>query len=277
MNREEMRVKYLFLMILISTFIFLSCDEKIQKHVTIPLSVGWKFINKDNLNFSKSDFDDAQWTDIGVDNTWNKQGFSQHEGFGWYRIKVVIPSSLKDNSYLVDSLIFHLGRIDDFDQVFLNGELIGQNLKNMPRGSIVNDDYKDLNHSFWNLPRRYALPVDDPRIKWDKKNVIAIRVYNWGGLGGIYSGDLYVSMPEEKEYVELSFDKHIYQTAGETQSKTLLLKNRSGGYPIKGHLSIDIINNINGRIILSKENKFHLQPAAEQTVRFVIPRQKQSS
>lgn len=272
-----MRKKFMFLKITFLIAALFSCTHSAGKNQKIELKSDWKFINKDNLQFARANFDDSQWDSIGVDKTWNKQGYPKYDGFGWYRIKVFIPSVLKQNASLKDSLIFHLGKIDDFDQVFLNGKLIGENLKNIPVGTPIDDTFKDLDHSFWAVPRRYALAVDDSRIKWDQENVIAVRVFNWGGAGGIYSGDLYLSMPDISEYLRMEFARSQFTFNKNDLKKQVTLKNVAKKYPLVGRFKILVRNNIDGSTIFSKDNAFHLAPKGKHTFTFRFPQQKQSA
>ncbi len=252
-----------------------ACTPKAKQPFIIPLKTGWKFTDKDSLIFARPDFDDSQWDSIGVDKTWDKQGFPKYEGFAWYRIKVIIPSKLKKQAALNDSLIFHLGKIDDFDQVFLNGALIGENGRNVPVASKPGNAFKDLKYSFWDVERRYSLAVDDPRIHWDRPNVIAIRVYNWGGPGGIYSGDLYLAMPDISEYLELNVRNGVFGKNNGKMSKSLRLRNKAGKYTIDGNLKITVENNIEQKPVLTKHVPLHLQPKSAQdfTFRFAEPKQ----
>ena len=61
---------------------------------------------------------------------WEEQGYPKTDGFGWYRIQVAIPSSLKEKAFLKDSLHFDLGYLDDGGEVYLNGKLVYKNYKN---------------------------------------------------------------------------------------------------------------------------------------------------
>jgi len=254
-----------------------SCQSQKLKISRLDLKAGWKFINTDRLAFAKPDFDDSNWDSIGVDKTWNKQGYPQYQGFGWYRIKVVFPSSLKKNAVLNDSLIFHLGKIDDFDEVFLNGALIGENLKNKAPGSMPDTAFKNLNHSFWNVRRRYALAVEDPRIKWDQPNVLAIRVFDWGVAGGIYSGGLYIAMPDISDYLILETDPGGFMRNGHRMGKKIMLKNKAGKYTINGSLKIMVHNNIKDVDFFGKTFDLHLQPKSERSLSFEFSRPLQST
>ncbi len=261
---------------IILSIIFLGFGQT-GKITVIELKSGWKFMNNDNPEFAKPDYNDANWKSISVDKPWDKQGYPPKKGFGWYRIKVVIPSSLKENAFLKDSLIFHLGKIDDFDQVFLNGFLIGENCKNVPYGTKPNNTFKNLEDSYWNEERNYSLPVNDPRIKWDQENVLAIRVYNWGGPGGVYSGDLYISMPDISKYLNLEIKPGIFTAHEHTMNKKISLKNKAGKYSIDGTLKIIVENNITGNKLFAKSYSLHLKPKEQMKIAFDFPEAKQST
>jgi len=272
-----MTYKRCILLLLLSVLAMNNCagTHSAQRKIQLPQS--WKFINRDSLLFARPDYDDSHWANIRVDKTWNAQGFPKYEGFGWYRCVVRIPSSLRNGAVLADSIVFHLGKIDDFDEVFLNGELLGENLKTVPAGIPANDTYKDLNYSFWDVPRRYALAVDDPRIKWDAENVLAVRVYDWGVAGGMYSGDLYIAMPDISEYVQMELDRGQFTTEGNTLRKSLKLKNAAQGYSIKGSFDIEVTDNMDGGRILRKSFKLKLAPKAEREFTFNFPRPLRST
>ncbi len=243
----------------------------------IQLTGNWKFMNADAMEFAKPDYNDSSWVSIKVDRTWNKQGFPKYEGFAWYRINVLIPSELKKKAVLNDSLVFHLGKIDDFDQVFLNGVLIGENLNNIKRGTQPGNTFKDLSQSFWDVPRRYALSVNDPRIKWDQNNVIAIRVFDWGVAGGIYSGNLYLSMPDISEYLQLTQTDVPLNRQDNQVNRSARLFNRAGKYTIKGTLKIEVHNNILQSNVFAKEYDLNLNPKSERILGFNFPRPGQST
>ncbi len=254
-----------------------ACSKKPASLPIIDLSSGWKFMNQDDLQFAQPDFDDSNWKTIQVNQVWEKQGFANYDGFAWYRIRVFIPSTLKEKAVLKDSLVFNLGKIDDFDQVFLNGQLIGENLKTMPPSSMVNDAFKDLRHSYWNVQRRYVLPVNDPRIKWDQENVLAVRVFDWGGAGGIYSGTVNIMMPDYADYLALQNTAGVFESSEQTLSKSLKLVNKSSTYNIEGQMKIEARNNINGQILFSKSFDFAIKPKQKFTVAFNLSKPKQST
>ena len=118
-------MKYLNkLLISIILVFFMACSNKNSVNNIISLQKDWKFKIGDDINWAKPDLDDSKWDSISIAKIWKNQ---DDDGFAWYRIKVIIPSSLKDNSYLKDSLQIRLGKIDDGDQLYINGKFIGQN------------------------------------------------------------------------------------------------------------------------------------------------------
>jgi hypothetical protein len=257
-------------------FMFYSIALIAQNNNILSLDKGWKFSTENDISFAKPDFNDDNWKSISVDSPWEKQGID-HDGFAWYRIKVVIPSSLIETASLKDSVIFNMGKIDDFDQTFLNGKLIGVNLKNVPVETTPDTTFKNLNYSFWNNNRRYSLSVDDPRIKWDQENVIAIRVYDWDGLGGIFSGDLSISGADLSDYFHLENNISNYVIKDGSVSKTIKLRNSSENYDLKGNLSVVAKNKINPKHVLDKVFSFELKGKEEKIIEISFPEQNQSS
>ncbi len=272
-----MTVNKMILWLVTAILFLMSCQTKIQKPTRIELNSGWRFKDADNLAFAKPDFDDSNWDSISVNKTWDKQGYPQSLKFAWYRVKVVIPSSLKKQATLKDSLIFHLGKIDDLDQVFLNGSLIGENTRPVPPNTEPKNSFKDSKIMYWDVSRRYALSVNDPRIHWDKPNVLAIRVYNWNGPGGIYSGDLYLAMPEISEYFRLNFQRNQFAFKNGQAEKKFEVKNIAGKYNIIGSIKVQVKNNLNDSIILNKNWDLHLAPKEKRLLSFTFPEPKQST
>ncbi|NOX65186.1 MAG: hypothetical protein GXO85_05140, partial [Chlorobi bacterium] len=261
------KVKY-FLISLVMIITLFACSDKEKSHEVLELSNSWKFNTGDNLDYAKPDFDDTYWKNIDVNNRWEDQGYKKLDGFAWYRITVAIPSSLKKNSELKDSLIFNFGKINDFDQFFFNGELIGENAHNVKHGTKVTDSYKDADNSLWYADRRYSLPSDDSLIKWDGENVIAIRVFDLGASGGLYSGDVNITMPQLSDYLVININKNNFTDSGGQFSKTISISNSSAKYTIDGELEIEVENNITEDEIYEKEISFNLAPGGKKDFSF---------
>jgi hypothetical protein len=140
----------------------------------LSLCGNWKFHLFDNKDWSKENFNDADWEDIVAPATWESQGFQGYDGFAWYRKKFTLPAGFQTKD-----LVVLLGKIDDMDQVFVNGEKIGET------GDIESQRARD---DEWQHERTYFIP--DNLLHPGKENVIAVRVYDQTGEGGIFEGPL---------------------------------------------------------------------------------------
>lgn len=157
----------------------------------------WKFHLFDNPEWSKQNFNDASWDDIMVPGAWESQGFRNYDGFAWYRKTFKL-----DENFQVEDLMLILGKIDDMDEVYVNGTLIGGT------GNINRKWSRDNEYSRY---RNYSIPGD--LLEAGKENVIAVRVYDQQGLGGIYHGPITLIPRSEykqfwKRYRSENFDFH---------------------------------------------------------------------
>lgn len=138
----------------------------------------WKFKIGDNPEWAETFFNDRNWQNITVPMQWDNFGYKEYNGFGWYRKKIFIPRELKD-----EDLILFLGKIDDMDETFFNGEKIGGT------GWMHNDPEDiEINTYDYNEVRAYYIP--DDLIKYGQDNQIAVRVYDGYRHGGIYEGPI---------------------------------------------------------------------------------------
>ncbi|MBD3274200.1 MAG: glycoside hydrolase, partial [Candidatus Marinimicrobia bacterium] len=90
-------------------------------NMAIDLSGNWYFHPGDNSEWSDPNIDLADWKQINVPAKWERQGYPDLDHFAWYRKSVTISRKLAQ-----EKLILLLGKINDLDQVFFNGELIGE-------------------------------------------------------------------------------------------------------------------------------------------------------
>jgi hypothetical protein len=166
----------------------------------IELPKQWKFQVGDNIQWTKPEFDDSRWKSINTVKFWEEQGFPNVDGIAWYRSRFVLKDSMKLKKYL----IFFLGKIDDEDHVFLNGKLIGQNNQYVP---IDNSGlfylFQGSSGLSW-TKRYYILRANDPRINWGKENVLAVRVNDISGNGGMtYNAPLTVRSSNDSTTIDL--------------------------------------------------------------------------
>ena len=104
------------------------------------------------------DMDEQGWKVMQLPQAWENAGLLL-DGVVWFRKNVTIPSA-----WIGKELILDLGPIDDKDTTWVNGKEVGQT-------------------DSWNANREYRIPLS---LINSEKNVIAVRVFDSGGQGGIY-------------------------------------------------------------------------------------------
>lgn len=137
----------------------------------------WKFKTGDNKEWKNKNFNDKNWARIIVPGYWESQGYKDYDGFGWYRKTFKVSDRLKGKK-----LVLMMGKIDDLDEVYLNGELVGSTgtMRDNAEENTFDQEYAQF--------RGYYLP--DGLIKFNEDNVIAVRVYDGYINGGIYEGPI---------------------------------------------------------------------------------------
>lgn len=248
----------LFILLVIAS----ACTGKKPQGDGIISLVDWKFSQGDNPEWAQPGFDDSKWVTIDPDRFWESQGYEDYDGYAWYRTKVVIPSTLKKNAYFNDSLFITLGKIDDTDQTFLNGELIGQNAINIPLRDAANPGPFEGDKEAYNLFRNYALSVDDPRIKWDEENVIAVRVNDHMGFGGLNSVKIHsISMKDVRNFVTINNTIKGYCSDGKQKlSKEVALINSSTSETFSGKFEIKSNDFETGSNVFERIDKVTIAP-----------------
>ena len=159
---------FILLIMFASSWLLFSCEfhpEKIRE-----LKGQWKFAIGDDKEWAKPDFNDKFWDRVYVPSSWEEQGYRGYNGFAWYRRHINISKR-----YEKTSLFLFIGKIDDVDEVYFNGKLIGSTGTFPP-------DYKGA----WEVQRRYFIPHN--LINYSGENVIAVRVYDGHESGGIRGG-----------------------------------------------------------------------------------------
>jgi len=138
----------------------------------INLQGKWNFAIGDNMEWSKPHFNDSNWEKIKVPARWEEEGYQGYNGFAWYRISVVVPEDFKNRIVYLE-----LGYIDDVDEIYFNGEKIGQTGSFPPQFSTA-----------YNAFRKYVVP--NSLLKLNKENSIAVRTYDAQLEGGIVRGNV---------------------------------------------------------------------------------------
>jgi len=154
--------------------------EKGPKDLPDTWKFRWDPQNKGTTeNWQAVDFDDSQWLAVGVDDSWQKQavgkqwakehGDAGHDGFVWYRNQFEIPASESAQQYTLG-----FGAVDEACVIWVNGR------------KILTRPYPDQGDTdSWQA----AFEVDiTKQVRFDKPNVLAVRVEDHAGASGISKG-----------------------------------------------------------------------------------------
>jgi cephalosporin-C deacetylase len=151
----------------------------------------WKFLTGDKPEYADSSLNEYWWNSISPLTAWENQGQLAYDGYAWYRVKVVVPKSMKRSAYKYGGLMLKLGKIDDADVTYFNGHIIGATGAFPP-------DYV----SAWDTPRAYIIPPE--MVQWGAKNTIAVRVYDAGGFGGLNGGPVELTNRGIPDFLKLN-------------------------------------------------------------------------
>ncbi len=216
----------------------------------ISVTAGWKLQTGDDPRYAEAAFNDQAWKAIRVGATWESQGFDKYDGVAWYRTRVVLPASLKAGSTYLKGILLTLGRIDDDDQTFVNGTEVGHT-----------DGY-DTN-------RQYVIPVD--LIRWDQPNVIAIRVNDNSGNGGMANGPYQIGGSVKlAQAVSLNMTGQptaIPSSGKTTLKKTVLLTATMPVSKLAGTLAVTVYNRATKAVVFQQTKSV----ALGQTDSFSLP------
>jgi len=124
--------------------------------------------------YADPNLNDAEWASISPAKTWEESGYASIDGIAWYRKTIELTSEQAKAAKGIS-----LGAIDDNEITWINGIKIGST-------------------NSYNEKRNYTIPSNTLKAG---KNVIAVRVVDTGGGGGLYGGS-------EDKFLEIG-DKEI--------------------------------------------------------------------
>ncbi len=110
--------------------------------------------------WATSDYDAHDWKTMSVPGDWQWSGLPEFDGVVWFRREVII-----DDAVTPKNVTLRFGASDDIDSTYVNGQLVGTTRERKAR--------------------TYSLP--DGLLK-PGRNVIAVRIDDMGGSGGIMGG-----------------------------------------------------------------------------------------
>ncbi|PSR56046.1 9-O-acetylesterase [Adhaeribacter arboris] len=119
------------------------------------------------------------WKEMNIPSLWETIALPDFDGIVWLRKEFTLPTNFK-----AQEIILNLGPIDDLDQTWVNGALVGESGQ-------------------YNIPRKY--PVKAGVVK-PGKNVVVVRVTDTGGGGGIYGKpeELFLTDTKANKIADLS-------------------------------------------------------------------------
>jgi len=151
----------------------------------------------DNLEWANLSFNDSDWDIKELGTSLKDYSPSKENIYAWVRIKVVIPSTMKALAEKGDGIQLQLGKIDDIDQTFFNGKMIGQTGSFPPNFQTK-----------WQEDRNYIIPVSE--VQWDKENVICVRIFSPDVWIGMYQGPYKYGPIQWSDFI--SIQNSIFET-----------------------------------------------------------------
>lgn len=130
---------------------------------------GAKINTASAASFKEAAYDDSNWPELNQPELWEQQSLGEFDGVVWLRKHIFLSA---DNSK--KEAVLELSTIDDNDVTYINGVEVGS-------------------MNSWDTKRKYTIPAG---ILKEGINVIAIRITDNGGGGGIYGNpeDLKLSL-----------------------------------------------------------------------------------
>ncbi len=112
--------------------------------------------------WSAADLDTSTWKTMKLPAYWEDAGYPGFDGLFWFRRTFDLPENWDGSD-----VELHLGAVDDNDTTWVNGLQVGATIG-------------------YNLPRVYRVPGS---VLQQTNNVIAVRVLDTGGGGGLWGGE----------------------------------------------------------------------------------------
>ena len=222
------------------------------------LPIKWKFSTGDNPEWATADFNDKEWNEILPGTIWEDQGYSNYDGFAWYRTSVIIPSSLKKEASKNGGFMLKLGKIDDSDYTYFNGTFIGKTGELPPGYSGAYD-----------ADRIYKIGTD--KILWDQPNILAIRVYDNGGGGGIYSAPVSFSVIGTSDLLDLriAFREKDHILKGGSDVIVPVILSNSSREKLKGSITLSVKSDFKEEVA-DNTQPFEVAGKSEKRINFTL-------
>jgi len=245
-----MKSKILMIIVFLVGILFNSYSQR-----RIDISNGWRFQTGDDQNFAIPEFNDELWKGIRVGSNWESEGYKNYDGIGWYRMKLIIPSSFRDDNkeFLTSGLKLSIGRIDDNDITYFNGVVIGKT-------------------EGWNLERAYTIPFN--LIRWDKENVISIRIEDVITLGGMFVGPYSIEKLDKlTNLINIQSDNLLERNIPSPDSilkKRIVFKIGSAFEKLPAQIRIKVLDTNTKEVVLDKTQNIIIGSRADSTLEYIF-------
>lgn len=130
--------------------------------------------------WADTDFDDSYWREMNLPGIWEASGLEAVDGIVWFRKEVEIGID-----HVGKPAVLNLGKINDSDNTFVNGQLVG------------------VNRMAADKSRVYTIPAE---LLKQGKNTIVVQVEDVGGNGGIYGDASSLNLQFGSRKISLSGD-----------------------------------------------------------------------
>ena len=238
----------------VAVLVALSAQGKSKSYATAAFHTG------DNAEWKLPETDDAGWKTLKLNEVWDKQGVDAKTTFGWYRLRFGLPQSeaksgkdAKTRTEADDYFVVSLGPVDDVDETFVNGTLIGRT------GSFPDDagGYS----SRWNVARRY---IADRRLlnRDGSDNLLAVRVCRPSAPGGIFRGPVTVSAARYLEGADISFS----ETEHKGMQRVAVTLSNSAPWTVKGTMTLREADLETGKVLKTITRKVSARPGKDAIV-----------
>ena len=219
--------------LLILTYLFISIAGYSQN----LLDNQWQFSLGDSMSWKEPGFNSASWKTIKSGRIWEEQGFADYNGFAWYRKTVLIPKGFQKEANKQQGMILNLGTIDDADQIYFNGKLLGATGKFPPDYIGAYDKIRE-----WN--------IDPTLILWGKENLIAVRVFDETGGGGITGQDITLKIKGQESgfSIKAQFPRENQLFINDEKVSFSLFIGNTALESIEGKIEFHLLNDFNDTI-----------------------------
>ena len=163
----------------LSLLMLTSCKE-ITALEKIDLTEDWRFSPDEKKSgiaekWYIEEFDDSQWDILQAGDKWENQGYRELDSIGWYRKSIAVPKTWEGQK-----IWLKFEAVNDAYELFINGEstsIFGQ-----------------ANISVASRPTFTEISA---HLKFGKSNLIAVRVNDWGGSGGLWRSPVILTTDEK--------------------------------------------------------------------------------